>query len=106
MAVKVFTQVPSITGYINLPADAFEIVVPFTVYQSEGGDSGNPRSFSDSACVQVPLGSAAPDVYAAAYAMIVAACQAQGYPEPAISDCFTFAPTNFAAALTAPPSIA
>lgn len=106
MAIKVFTEQPAISGYINNPATAFSISVPFVVYQSDGGEENGPRMFLGNAQMYLAIGSTPAEVYAAVYAQILADCATNGYDTPTKADIFAYAPSSLSTLLPDAPAMA
>jgi hypothetical protein len=106
MSIKVFCNPAYIDGYQNNPADGFKITVPFRVFCSDGGDSNGPRNFDSEAIVVVDIGATAIDAYSAVYADILTQCANAGWPTPAKTDIYGYAPVGMGAILPTLPEIA
>jgi hypothetical protein len=96
MSIKVFLRVPYVMhGFSGSPVDSFTVDIPYSAYQSHGGEDNAPIGFDDQASLTVPLGTTQAGLYAMIYADILAKCSANSYDTPTKSDIFGFAPASF-----------
>ena len=103
MAIKAFVHEASFAGYSGDPAE-FSISIPYSVYQSEGGEDNAPRNFDDVVTLSMAIGASPADVYAGVYSAIQSQCAGYGYPVPTKSDMYAYVPTSFLTLL--PPDVA
>lgn len=102
MAIKVFCGTVTLNGYFGNPVEGFQIQVPYSVFQSYGGDNNAPQSYSSSTVIDIPVNGTSVDVLSAAFTNIVADCLAQGYDAPAMADVFVTVPAQLSSMLQPP----
>ena len=105
MAVKVICHEATFGGYAGSPPQ-FQVSVPYSVYQSNGGVDDAPRYFEDVVSLNMDIGSTPEDVFAGVYSTIQSACSACGYPTPTKADMYGYVPTSFLTLLPPDPEIA
>ncbi len=93
MSIKCFVQEASFTGYSGDPP-LFGILVPFSVYQSDGGENNGPKYFQETLTVNASVGDSPTDVFEAVYAAILTNCANFGYDTPTKADIFAYAPIS------------
>lgn len=105
MAVKVICHEATFGGYVGSPPE-FQVSVPYSVYQSDGGVDDAPRYFEEVAILSMEIGATPEDVYSGVYSTIQSACANFGYPIPTKADMHAYVPTSFLTLLPAEPAIA
>ena len=107
MSIKVFLRVPFVMhGFSGNPVDGFSVDIPYSVYQSHGGEDDAPIGFDDQAQLSVPIGSTQVTLYGMIYSDILSKCASNSYDTPSKGDIFGFAPASFEQLLPNLPSVA
>lgn len=106
-SVKVFTDIPTITGYVEasgVPFVAqfqFNTTMRFFVVKNDA-----IISHQEGWQYNAEIGDTAGAVYTGLYTAILSVCQAQGFPTPTQKDIFCYIPISLSQIFTDVPAIA
>lgn len=106
-SIKVFTDIPTITGYVPVTTEPFDVQFQFnTAMRFFVVKNNEIISHQEGWQYNATPGETAGPVYASLYAGILAVCQQQGFPTPTQKDIFCYIPISLSQIFSDIPAIA
>lgn len=106
-SIKVFTDIPTITGYVPVTTEPFAAQFQFnTAMRFFVILNDNIISHQEGWQYNAEVGDTAGTVYASLYTAILAVCQQQGFPTPTQKDIFCYIPISLSQIFADVPAIA
>lgn len=106
-SVKVFTDIPIVTGYVEVSNDPlvaqfqFNTTIRFFVIKND-----TIISHQEGWQYNAEVGDTAGAIYTGLYTSILSVCQAQGFPTPTQKDIFCYIPISLSQIFADVPAIA